>query len=373
MPRSPHQQLSNTGLTDAHSHLLTIVLPLRGRYFYTEFWLNYALKARFPYKIILADGSKEDATERLVEGGANLYGALNVEYLRFPFDASYPDYYAKVLDALSRVRTKYVMLLDNDTFPMPSSIEDCVDFMERNADYSCCRGTHVDYDYDESDNLIADGVYFDKNEKDSGIHKNFGQSTAIERIENWVEHTHILYYNVHRIENMLKAWSTIDRIGFLDLTMTDLSIALHSLISGKSRVLDGVFLMRHRGSPESASAEMIRKADFLDRVLTPKWTQDLADLVDELSLRACHQDGLGATESLARIRAAVKIFQSNRLYLHLHAKRNTSVQGEPDIKRITLADVEGTSRDAHLFALLGSLAAHPVAREAERKTGRMRV
>ena len=47
--------------------LLTVVLPLKVRNSYTKFWLDYALHIKLPFKIIIADGSKDNEIESYIE------------------------------------------------------------------------------------------------------------------------------------------------------------------------------------------------------------------------------------------------------------------------------------------------------------------
>ncbi|MCE9599010.1 MAG: TIGR00180 family glycosyltransferase [Spirochaetia bacterium] len=353
-----------------NQNLLTIVMPLKGRHFYTEFWVSYALKARLPFKLILADGSKEDEIGQFMGKNAKLLEGLDVEYLRFPFDATYADYYKKVLNTLSMVKTKYVVLLDNDTFPVPSSLGACIAFMESNADHSCCRGAHVDFDFDSNGEIICDDVYLTKDDRTAGILKSFDQANAIERIESWSHYTHILYYNVHRMENMVRAWRTIVNNNFMDLTMTDFSIAVHALIGGKTRVLDGVYMMRHRGSPESVSAEMYRRLDIMDRVLSPRWTQEWAAGMEEVCDRICTEDAHQVREEVAeRIRMAVKTYVSDRIFAHLQRKRTSVGTPKYAVRQISRQDIERSQVDVGIYDLLKDLGKHPSAREALVKTG----
>src|SRR5690606_7593503 len=68
------------------------------------------------------------------------YPGLELEYVRYPPDRSYTDYYAKLADSLGRVRTPYVAMADNDDFFIVDALLDSVRFLAGHADYVACGG-----------------------------------------------------------------------------------------------------------------------------------------------------------------------------------------------------------------------------------------
>jgi hypothetical protein len=96
---------------------LTFLLTLKDRASYTTIWLKANINPNYSY--IIADGSLGDENELLF---ADLE-LSNLIYIRYPKDESVAIYLGKIVDALKRVDTKYVMLCDNDcllyTSPSP--------------------------------------------------------------------------------------------------------------------------------------------------------------------------------------------------------------------------------------------------------------
>ncbi|MGA9951110.1 MAG: hypothetical protein WBQ24_22905, partial [Xanthobacteraceae bacterium] len=84
---------------------LTIVLPLRGRHLFTLRFLWYADKLRLPYRILIADGQVNETVARHIENSRTFFPNLDIDYVRYPDDAGYPQYFAKMADAMRRVRT----------------------------------------------------------------------------------------------------------------------------------------------------------------------------------------------------------------------------------------------------------------------------
>ena len=102
---------------------LTIVLPLKGRHLFTLRFLWHANEARLPYRFLVADGQAHAELARLLENSRKVFPALDVEYIRYPEDIDFQHYYAKMADALQRVRTPYVKVADNDDFLAHAGLE----------------------------------------------------------------------------------------------------------------------------------------------------------------------------------------------------------------------------------------------------------
>src|SRR5580658_6540170 len=124
---------------------LTIVMPLKGRRLFTFRLLWHANKLRLPYRFVIADGQVNEAVARRLENSREVFPHLDIEYIRYPDDTGYSRYFAKMSDAMQRVRTPYVMHADNDDFLGFDGIERALDFLDANADCVCARGRIVTF------------------------------------------------------------------------------------------------------------------------------------------------------------------------------------------------------------------------------------
>ena len=88
---------------------LTILLTLKDRGEFTHRWMSYAERVRFPFKVLIADGGSDASVPALLAERAR-FPNVDYEYLRYPEDTSYRQYYAKIDDALGRVRTPFVAM-----------------------------------------------------------------------------------------------------------------------------------------------------------------------------------------------------------------------------------------------------------------------
>jgi glycosyltransferase domain-containing protein len=123
---------------------LTIILTLKDRSEYTRRWLRYMNDLECPYKILVGDGGTDVDIQAHLEA-KNEYPNLDYEYCRFPPDASFADFYNKLLALSGMVTTPYVLLADNDDFYKISLFDSFMKFLDARQEYVGIRGSVVNF------------------------------------------------------------------------------------------------------------------------------------------------------------------------------------------------------------------------------------
>lgn len=214
---------------------LTIVVPLRGRNLFTLRFLWHANAARLPYRILLADGQVNDAVARHIENSRETFPNLDIDYVRYPDDTGYSRYFAKMADAMARVRTPYAMLADNDDFLGVNGIEQALDFLEANPDYIAARGRP-----------IAFSAYSGFGAPDNGVHGglnglrmtyecvDMSSPSVTERLDQGRQSL-LIYYSIYRTDALAALWREDSAIDFSDLMLHETYHAMRTLTLGKVR------------------------------------------------------------------------------------------------------------------------------------------
>ena len=272
---------------------LTIVLPLKGRYLFTLRFLWHANKARLPYRFLIADGQAHQKLADILETWRQIFPELDIEYIRYPDDVDFTHFYAKMSDALDRVRTPYAMLADNDDFLAGTGIERSLDFLDMRPDYVCCGG-----------GLAGFSVYAGLHDPNNGltgrlnryayrytIHDrsvDFGSTSAVERLQagsrNWWT-----YYAVYRTDALRTICREIVEIDFSDLQLHEFYCAMRTLTLGKAHS-DGstiAYLRQYGTSTQSAYSE-----DWVRHLLRSRFTADFSSMIDRISAAAATADGV---------------------------------------------------------------------------------
>ncbi len=282
---------------------LTIVLPLKGRHLFTMRFLWYANEARLPYRFVIADGQVNASIARHIENSAETFPHLDIEYVRYPDDVSYSRFFAKMCDAVSRVRTPYAMLADNDDFPGIDGIEQALDFLESHGDYVCACGRAAVF-----------AVYAKLGNPDGAVHgrlnhiaiasdpKNVAAAGAAQRLREGGLY-HLIYYSVYRTEALAQIWRDAVDIDFSDLILHENFHALRTLTLGKFHANSAsITHYAQLGSSLDTQPGQL----WVRKLLRSRFSSDVHAMVDVLSTAAARADGTAAEPIAEEIRTTIE-------------------------------------------------------------------
>lgn len=295
---------SNGGTIDLRTRLavisahLTILLPVKDRVPFTHRWLAYAASADLPFRILIADGGSDDTVAPLV-AESKAHG-LDVEYVRYPFDRSYGDYYGKIANALSRVTTPFVVMADNDDFFIPHGLARAVEFLLAHDDHVACGGQSALFwvaaagQPAEADTRYGDRVVW----KCSSQFSSDVAVTAQQRLRERCRGANDVFYAVHRTELLRRHFEAVRDCNPHDLFLMEELVMFLTAIAGKTRQLDTLYIARQQDSPgSSAGAHQDRFGDWYDRMLLPTWSEDFTRFVDYASAALSRADGIPDDEA----------------------------------------------------------------------------
>ncbi len=121
---------------------ITIFVPTYNRPGYLKRLLSYYNDYQIPYKIIIADGSI-DEIKRANRQTVSSFPALNI--LHLDNYSSETSSIVRVNDAMKHVDTKYIVFCADDDFVTPNGIEQSMDFLEANPDYTIAHGRYISF------------------------------------------------------------------------------------------------------------------------------------------------------------------------------------------------------------------------------------
>ena len=123
---------------------LTIILLLKGKQKFTKRFVDFYVNSNLKYKLLLADGDKKIFSNKIFTKLKK--NNINFEYHKFNYDLNYKQFIKKIYLSLNLVKTKYVMLFDNDDFPIKDSIDKCLLKLENTKDLIGCGGYLINFD-----------------------------------------------------------------------------------------------------------------------------------------------------------------------------------------------------------------------------------
>jgi len=289
---------------------LTIVLPLKGRHLFTLRFLWHANETRLPYRFLIADGEVHPELAKLLQDSRHTFPYLDLEYIRYPDDIDFRQYYAKMSDALQRVRTPYVKIADNDDFLAPAGLECCMSFLDENPDYACCSGGIAGFSLHapRHDSLERVTGRFNKlaprfSPHDRAVNLNSNSATA--RVLAGLRNTWN-FYAVFRTPVLALLWKEVCEINPTNLQLSERFLAMRTLTLGNVRSDPSVvsYIRQYWTSLQvhwTSSQAAIRKS-FVHYLLRSRFTEDLANVLDRISNRLAELDGGDPDEIAEQLR-----------------------------------------------------------------------
>jgi glycosyltransferase domain-containing protein len=287
------------------SPALTILVPLRGRHLHTLRFLWHLDRSAIGYRIILADGQVHPTIARLLEEPAT-FPNLSLDYVRYPNDASFRDFYSKMLDSVGRVETPYVVIADNDDFLAPAGLAHCVDFLDENADYQCCGGGIAGFELYASArtplaHLTGPFSRMTYRYDSDGSRRDISAASTGDRVLAGFRNTWS-YYAVTRTRTLQAVWREIRDLDISDLQLHERFSAMRMMTLGKARSDASVvsYIRQYQTSMQLSFSN-----DWVAHLLRSRFTDDISIIVGRISDLVAAADGTDAKEFGERLRDAL--------------------------------------------------------------------
>lgn len=223
----------------SQSNKLTIILPIKERKEFTKRFFIYLSRINLPYKIIIADGSKNKLSKNILS--ILKIANINYDYYKFPEDKNYNLYLNKIYKTLTFVKTKYVMLFSDDDFPILYSIERLINYLEKNNAYKIAGGYLINFDIlKKSDKNIQEETYgipihfskfFDQ--------RSCNEKNRLARLKFYLtEATETPWHFVFRKDALIKTYKKAKDVKFYNYSFNDWLVDSFNYMSGKIKKIN---------------------------------------------------------------------------------------------------------------------------------------
>jgi glycosyltransferase domain-containing protein len=283
---------------------LTILLLLKGRDAFTIRWFDYAKENAIPYKVIVADGGHDEGLENeLYDRQFSQY--IDYEYIRYPFDENHKTFYAKVLDALMRVETTFVVLGSNDDFIFSDSLESSLHFLKENPDFVTSRGEI--WDFSVSSHSLDSRI---SNENDhvfgnlNGVtrlydHPNAEGDSATDRVMDYSLKSNSVWHDVVRTDKLRDAYSALIKSEINDFRLADSLISFFVASNGKIHRGSELYML-HQCHPDMGAITIIGDTT-LEWIDSTGWNTDLNRFLDVIAREISEIDKITFLEAKCKL------------------------------------------------------------------------
>lgn len=202
---------------------LTIVITTYNRYGYLRRLLSFLFLYSLKSKILILDSSSNDPDDPELK---KILSKDCIKWLRFNADIFFAN---KIAEGCKNIDTKYTVLCADDDFLVPGAIELCVDYLDKNKDYTSAHGYYFLH-YLRKERLTLSPLYSKEvvNSKDNSFN----------RVKSYLDGSLKYYpmYAVHRSDLFIQIWSETTRY-VSDQGLSEIFPCCLSLLHGKMKVL----------------------------------------------------------------------------------------------------------------------------------------
>ena len=307
---------------------LTVLLTLKGRDLFTLRWLWHANRVKLPFQIVIADGEVNPVVARLIED-PGVFANLQIEYRRYN-DRTFQDFYCKLQDALSRIKTPYVMMSDNDDFLFLSGIVESLNFLERSPGYVSAGGGIGHFECKEGTHRIPnlsgkiDRFWFQQSRAYQAY--DLDSRLASERVREAYAGFLTVCYNVFRTEALRTIANELSQLNFERLDNSELYLILRAATLGRIKSSPScISYLRQLGTSSNPSLGK----DFVASISAGGYIDEIQKIVAHIATVAARADGAGA----AGIAEKLEAISSARLREKLTAALGWRAAAKAALKR----------------------------------------
>lgn len=191
---------------------LTFILPLKDRPQYSKEWLRHNVHREYDY--LVADGSTGSENEALFRD----LQLPNLTYVRFAPDKSIEVFVEKLFQAVSQVKTDYVMTCDNDDFINRCGVSSCINALDENSEVVCAGGPiYGVYRYESAGREPRYGIPL-KITDAAALSGKSGFDALIQVFRNY----RYMWYSVFRTSLYQKIWSDIRQLKIVNIYLVEI-------------------------------------------------------------------------------------------------------------------------------------------------------
>lgn len=252
------------------NHDITILLTIYNRLEYTIKWLDFAEKQKIPFDIFISDGGNiHDIKKKLNLKKRN----LNITYRKFKFFKNYKNIYQKYFFVIKYIKTKFVIVAEDDDFINIDGFIKSSNFLLNNKDYGSVKGINLLGEFIlNGSNPIS---FVLRNENSSNNEQDLRNENSEFRLIDFFKRKNFSIFNgLHRTKNLRKVFDFLGKRDFYNLYITELIFVLILVYLGKIKRFDYIDYIKMNNTELSSSNNFSKFRPFSKITSSVKYTYE---------------------------------------------------------------------------------------------------
>lgn len=258
-----------------------LVVPIYSRKKFLFRLLTYLSREAWKGEIYLADDSAPDLMAERRAMIQEFKTRLHLVHVVYDVRLELVE---KIARALNVVDSPYSLIGSDDDFFILHRLKDAVEFLQAHPDYSVVHGEAVLV------GLKSGSAHGEIAWVSPYPQRTIDQISGSQRLMNHLNQYSTTWYSLQRTEQLRKNWQQAAELN-LDVYFGELLSSCLSIIQGKAKKLDGLYMVR-QGHEDMTSVKEGRRHDVFDWVTDPGWLGQYQRFRDCLAEGLMQQDGI---------------------------------------------------------------------------------
>lgn len=249
--------------------MISVIIPIcRGHYL--PRLLTYYMEFGLPYDIYVADSCRTSESEKNQELVNSMKKHLKIHYMRFDPEKYNNDRHLnlKIAQTSEKANTEFVVVCGDDDFIVPRAIDQGVQFLKSNPDYSIAHGHAVMMKCKKKANEFHELNPCDFSTWRYKTLKISNSDDPVYRLQSYFSNAGTTFYAIHRrlslVHSRYLAYQHTNYAHFYEPLLENMDV-----IYGKVKYLDTLYTVRQI-SRDSNSQHIISWPDFLKSEVFPQ-------------------------------------------------------------------------------------------------------
>lgn len=255
--------------------LATIILMVKDRREFVLRWLTYMSASNCGYKIIIADGGYTKLSKTDLD---RFNTKLDLLHLKKITDVNYESLIKKINYALKFVKTKFIMIADDDDFISTENMDFHINFLNNNPEFSSSGGQKI-------------GVFgFDNGKYRLSKNSCIGaySSQPVERISSFLNSESSAFYNINKTEILLRASQHCRKSKIWHPRFLELYVEI--MIHGDGKVNRSWLSLYIKSFSHGAENSAKLPKVFLNEIFETNWSIYCAGMISFVKSNYCKND-----------------------------------------------------------------------------------
>jgi glycosyltransferase domain-containing protein len=249
---------------------ITVLLTIFNRLNFSKKWLDYAEQQNLPFKIFISDGG----SIKNIKTKLNLDSRkLDIQYKKFKFYKNYKKIYEKYFYAIKNIKTKYVLIAEDDDYINIEGFIKSAKFLDKNKSYYCIKGVNCLGELIFNNNKCLSLSLRNENCENSDI--SLKKKNSEDRLISFYKNKNISIFNGLFKTNAIKdAFEILGKRDFYNLYITELILNLAIINIGKVKRENYIDYVKMDNTQFSSSRNFINIRPFSKIIKSQKFDEE---------------------------------------------------------------------------------------------------